>query len=181
MPATDPATVEAIDSAVFTDALALAANGVSIVTTSGAAERAGLTVSSVCSVCAEPPLILACVNADNDFCRQADRNGIFAINLLASGHADLSNRFAGLVEPADADRFLAGDWQSLTTGAPILSDALVGLDCVIESSTVHGTHHIYIGRVVDILANRGNPLVYSMRGYASLAPLPLDSVATDRP
>lgn len=160
-----------ITSGAFTDALALAANGVSIVTTAGASERAGLTVSSVCSVCADPPLILACVNADNDFCRQADRNGVFAVNLLAAQHADLSNRFAGLVEPVDEDRFLAGDWQTLTTGAPILSDALVGMDCVVESSSIHGTHHIYIGRVVTIVSNDQAPLVYSRRAYAQAVPL----------
>ncbi len=171
MESTDADSMRTIASTDFTDALALAANGVAVVTTAGASEAAGLTVSSVCSVCADPPLILVCVNTDNDFCRQAERNGVFGVNLLTAGHVELSNRFAGLTEPVDEDRFLVGDWQSLTTGSPILADALVGMDCVIESSSVHGTHHIYVGRVVNILSNRNEPLVYTQRAYSRPAPL----------
>lgn len=160
-----------VDSGDFTAALALAANGVSIVTTDGPQGKAGLTVSSMCSVCAEPALMLACVHAGNKFCDTADQNGHFAINLLATEHLAVSGVFAGLSDDPDEDRFLTGQWNTLQTGSPVLSNALVALDCKLVSATTHGTHRIYIGEVVSLLSNDKKPLVYTARTYASPEPL----------
>ena len=155
----------------FTSALALAANGVSIVTTDGDHGKAGLTVSSMCSVCADPPLILACVNADNEFCAKADSNEHFAVNILSTLHTSLSGVFAGLGESPDTDRFAIGQWQTLQTGSPILANALVSLDCTLVSATTHGTHRIYIGEVQAILSEESEPLIYTNRRYAHAKPL----------
>ncbi len=155
----------------FTAALALAANGVSIVTTDGTHGKAGLTVSSMCSVCAEPALILACVNASNEFCDKADANGQFAINLLSTEHTEISSVFAGLSQDADTDRFLYGQWETLETGSPVLSNALVSLDCKLVSAKTHGTHRIYIGEVLAVISTDAAPLIYTNRQYANAVPL----------
>lgn len=160
-----------LQASEFTAALALAANGVSIVTTDGDHGKAGLTVSSMCSVCAEPALILACVNADNEFCAKADANQRFAINILTTSHTTLSGIFAGLGEAPDTDRFATGQWQILSTGSPVLSDALVSLDCQLVSANTHGTHRIYIGEVLAVLSNSSEPLIYTNRRYAHAKPL----------
>jgi len=157
----------------FTAALSLAANGVSIVTTDGLLGKAGLTVSSMCSVCAEPAIILACVNASNEFCDKADANGQFAINLLTTAHTEISSVFAGLSDDSEADRFVHGQWQTLETGSPVLSDALVSLDCTLISAETHGTHRIYIGKVLAVISNESAPLVYTNRQYANTVPLKL--------
>lgn len=161
----------AVDPSDFTAALALAANGVSIVTTDGPHGKAGLTVSSMCSVCADPTLMLACVHAENKFCEIADANEQFAINLLTTDQTELSGTFAGLGDDPDADRFLVGNWTQLQTGSPVLTDALVSLDCKLVRATTHGTHRIYIGEVVDLLSNNNNALVYTARQYAKPVPL----------
>ena len=158
-----------ITASAFTSALSLAANGVSIVTSAHGGRRAGLTVSSMCSVCAEPALLLACVNADNEFCAVADAAGHFAVNILGAHQRLHSNVFAGLDEATSADRFAtAGEWTTLASGAPILSDALVALDCELDTTIARGTHRIFLGRVVDVRTTRGEPLVYSARGYAEI-------------
>lgn len=153
----------------FVAALSLAANGVSIVTTDGTHGKAGLTVSSMVSVCAEPPLMLACVNSDNEFCQMADANQVFAINLLAEDQQEVSNVFAGFGEDPDADRFLTGEWTTAVTGSPVLTQALVSLDCVFVESREYGSHRVYIGRVVNVNTRDTAPLVYSRRQYANLA------------
>jgi len=158
-----------ITASAFTSALSLAANGVSIVATSLRGKRAGLTVSSMCSVCAEPALLLACINADNEFCAMADESGSFSINILKDYQADISNVFAGLADTDDADRFASvGEWTTLTSGAPILTDALVSLDCEVDTTLERGTHRIYLGHVIDVRTTRGSPLIYTARGYAAL-------------
>ena len=170
MPAAD---VPSVAPESFTGALAAAANGVCVVTTAAGGRRAGLTVSSMCSVCAEPPLLLACVNLDNEFDELAARAGTFAVNILESRHAALATVFAGLVEPPPRpdglapDRFDAGDWGTLATGAPTLADALVSLDCTLDSTLERGTHRIWIGRVVALATSPGVPLVYTSRAFAS--------------
>ncbi len=164
-------TDESVSPQTFTSALALAANGVSIVTTGGEHGKAGLTVSSMCSVCAEPALILACVHQQNEFCSVANHNGVFAINILSTDQKDLSMVFAGLGENPEADRFLSGSWNAAITGSPLLQRALVSLDCVIENVHDHGTHSIFIGRVVGVQHNEAEPLVYAMRKFVKTSEL----------
>ena len=158
-----------ITASAYTSALSLAANGVSVVTTAHGERRAGLTVSSMCSVCAEPALLLVCVNAGNEFCELADASERFAVNILADGQQAVSNVFAGL--DGTDDRFARiGDWSVLSGGSPILADALVALDCELDTTIARGTHRIFLGHVIDVRTTRGEPLVYTARGYASLAP-----------
>jgi len=162
-----------ITASAFTSALSQAANGVSIVTTMHNDIDAGLTVSSMCSVCADPALLLVCVNMDNEFCQMALDSERFAVNILPSSCMELAMVFAGLVEEKTNSRFECGDWTRLTTGSPILSNALVGLDCVVESSQVHGSHRVYFGRVVDVRTTSGDPLIYTDRRFAAVEPVPI--------
>lgn len=164
--------MNSITASAFTSALSQAANGVAIVTTSDGTQRAGLTVSSMCSVCADPALILVCVNAENEFCAQADKNRHFVVNILNTKQQDLGMVFAGLTEDENTDRFLTGTWSELTTGSPVLKDALVALDCRLESSTLKGTHNIYFGQVVDIRTTGGEPLLYTDRSFATALRIP---------
>ena len=159
-----------ITASAFTSALSQAANGVSIVTTTFEDIDAGLTVSSMCSVCAEPALLLVCVNSDNSFCDMAMRSQRFAVNILPSTCVDIASVFAGLVEEQQDNRFGIGTWTRLTTGAPILSDALVALDCLLESSQEHGSHRVFFGNVVDVRTTSGEPLIYTDRRFAVVEP-----------
>ncbi len=81
--------------------------------------------------------------------------------------------FAGLVENLQGSRFDSGEWTRLTTGAPILTDALVALDCQVESSQIHGSHRVFFGRVVDVRTTSGEPLIYTDRRFAVVEPVPL--------
>ena len=163
--------VPTITASAFTSALSLAANGVSLVTTAHGGRWAGLTVSSMCSVCAEPALLLACVNAENEFCDLVDASGRFAVNILKDEQQHLSNVFAGLDDSTSASRFAsAGNWTTLRGGSPILTDALVALDCELDTSIARGTHRVFFGHVIDVRTTRGEPLVYTARGYATIAP-----------
>ena len=162
-----------ITASAFTSALSSAANGVSIVTTSHNDIDAGLTVSSMCSVCADPALLLVCINTDNEFCELADASGKFAVNILPSTCVELATVFAGLVEDLKDERFSVGSWTRLTTGVPILSDALVALDCLVESSQVHGSHRVFFGHVVDLRTTSGEPLIYTDRRFAVVEPVPI--------
>lgn len=162
-----------ITASAFTSALSQAANGVSVVTTTHEGVDAGLTVSSMCSVCADPALLLVCVNLDNEFCTLTDQSGRFAVNILPSHCMELAMVFAGLGSDGEESRFDTGHWTSLSTGAPVLSNALVALDCELDSSLVKGTHRVFFGKVVDVRTTSGEPLLYTDRRFAVVEPVPL--------
>lgn len=169
----DESTRPSITASAFTSALSQAANGVSIVTTAGEHVEAGLTVSSMCSVCADPALLLVCVNLDNLFCELALESKRFAVNILPSHCMELAMVFAGLSEHPEESRFESGEWTRLSTGAPVLSNALVSLDCELDSSLVKGTHRVFFGKVVDVRTTSGEPLLYTDRRFAVVEPVPL--------
>ena len=164
----------------FKNALRHFASGVTIVTLRSGDTVHGLTVSAFSSLSAEPPLIAVMINRDNRAHELLEDEGaVFAVNILGHDQQELSDRFAWL---KNGDRFAEGSWQAASTGAPILADALVWLDCTIHDRVDAGSHTIYIGRVQAAGVPRPDeaPLVYWNRGYrriADTAELPLAKTA----
>lgn len=154
----------------FIAAMRQLAAGVSLITTAGGGRRAGLTATAVCSVSAEPPQLLACVNRRSeahDLIRDA---GLFAVNVLASHQRPLAERFGGLVDLRGGDRFDAGAWTGLATGAPILDPCLAAFDCAVVEAVPASTHTIFIGRVEAVAVRPDlSPLLYAEGDYRLLA------------
>ena len=154
----------------FRNALRHFASGVTIVTLRSGARVHGLTVSAFVSVSAEPPTIAVVINrAHQAHELLEEEEAVFAVNILAGDQQKLSDRFAWL---KDGDRFAEGHWSTAATGAPVLTDALVWLDCTIHDRVAAGTHTIYLGRVEAAGVPRPDeaPLVYWNRDYRYLQP-----------
>lgn len=158
-----------IDSASFRAAMRLPATSVTVLATGTDSERNGLTVSAVCSLSDSPPMLLACVNLNSYGLPLIRKTGVFSANFLTEAQSHIAERFAGRDKVYGAARFSLGDWGTLTTGAPVLRDALSVFDCTLEREYESPTHAILIGRVRGIIRNetyRG--LIYSVGtfGYA---------------
>lgn len=148
------------------------ASGVTLITTAHEGRRAGLTATAVCSVSAEPPQLLACVNRRSETHRVIDQSGVFAINVLASDQQRLAQIFAGATDVYGDRRFEQAGWTELTTGAPVLSSCLANFDCRVIESVAAATHSIFIGKVEAIaLEPELDPLVYVEGDYGLIAPL----------
>ena len=76
-------------------AMGMAATSVCVVTTDGPSGRFGLTVSSVTSVSAEPPLLLACLNRKSPAAAAIAGNGHFAVSVLAVENRSFAETFSG--------------------------------------------------------------------------------------
>ncbi len=152
----------------FREAMSYAAASVTVVTTDGAAGRAGVTVSAMSSVSADQsPVLLACIHHRSPAAAAILANGVFCVNLLRDDQAAVADRFAGRLGPGD--RFAGADWAPLTTGAPRLVDPLAAFDCRLLSAQAVGTHQVLFGQVAEVwLAGAGQPLVYARRAYHSL-------------
>ncbi|PTQ13247.1 flavin reductase [Sphingomonas oleivorans] len=158
-----------IESADFRTAMARLGAAVNLVTTDGPAGRHGITASAVCSVTDTPPTLLVCVNRASRANVLLKANGVLCVNVLAGRHAPLSARFAGAADMAE--RFgPEADWTRLETGAPVLADASVALDCRIASVSEVGSHSVFFAEVEDIrLHAEIEGLIYFNRAYHHLA------------
>lgn len=159
----------AADRDTFIQTMGLAANGVTLVTTTCEGERHGATVSAMCSVTADEPTLLVCLYRESRLAQQISQSKILAVNLLRDDQQALSDRFAG--RHGDAERFEAERWHTLTTGAPMLKDALGAFDCQLSQQLECGSHLIFLARVVQTQVAKGNALIYSQRQYSSASPL----------
>ena len=156
-----------LERATFLEGMSHAASTVSVVTTDGAAGRAGVTVSAMCSVSADPPSLLVCVH---HMSRSADvirDNGVLCVNVLRDDQAWLSDVFAGRIAAHEGDRFAVGDWHRAPSGAPALGDALVTFDCSVEQDFRFGSHRLFVATVNAAEVRGGNPLVYANRAYGT--------------
>lgn len=151
----------------YRNAMARLGAAVNIVTTDGVAGRAGFAATAVCSVSDNPPTLLVCLNRGSSAYNVVKGNSVICVNTLASKHEVLSTLFGGKT-PAE-ERFAAGSWGVLETGAPVLEDALVSFDCRIREAHDGGTHDILICDVVDMKINEGDEaLMYFNRRYRVL-------------
>jgi len=147
----------------FLEGMSQAASSVTVVTTDGAAGKAGLTVSAMCSVTADDPALLICVNRSSGAGELIAQNRSFCVHLLRDDQSNISDIFAGR---GDGDRFEAASWTSLETGSPVLDDHLVAFDCKLVKEDVWGTHRIFIGEVVATSLSEGDALLHVNRHYA---------------
>lgn len=146
------------------------AGAVSVITSGHAGHRYGMTATAVCSVSAEPPTLLVCINRSTTTHDAVAKSGVFCVNVLRAQDRELSGLFSG-AQKGDA-RFRAEQWTRLATGAPVLLEALAAFDCRVAKRLAHGTHTIFVGAVEQLLlGKKGKPLLYSDGQYAKLASL----------
>ncbi|TKT76985.1 flavin reductase [Aquamicrobium sp. LC103] len=156
----------AVEPRLYREAMSRFAGAVHVVTTDGQAGRRGVTVIAACSVSDHPPTILVCLNrekAEND-CFAG--NGVFALNTLASDQQKIADAFSGLTGLSQDDRFALAEWETVSTGAPLLNGALASFDCHLVEAKDVATHRILIGKVTGLrIGDSLRPLIYHHRSY----------------
>lgn len=143
--------------------------GVTVITTCDEEGRPfGLTASSLTSVSLEPLYLLICIGKGSRSHDVVVAGQSFAVNVLGSDSADLSNRFA-MVEPGK--RFEGVAFRGEATGSPVLERAAAWMDCRIAQLHDAGDHTIVVGEVVACDADGSvEPLVYHAGAYRELVP-----------
>jgi flavin reductase (DIM6/NTAB) family NADH-FMN oxidoreductase RutF len=145
----------------FKAALSRWASGVTVVTAAG---PVGLTVSAFSSLSLDPPLVMVSLACAAATCEAVVAAQGFAVHILEDDQSELSGRFAG-----PGDRFDGLAWTPGLFGAPLLHGGVARLVCERHSTADGGDHLILIGRVVQVDAYAGEPLLYYRGDYRSLA------------
>ena len=158
----------------FRDAMARLGAAVNIITTDGPAGKGGFTASAVCSVTDDPPTLLLCMNRNATAAPRLKENGAFCVNVVGMTRKEAAMVFAGVTGCPMEDRFLAGTWTRLATGAPALDGALETFDCRVMEIVEKGTHLVVFAEVEAI--RLGEPeehgLIYFARDYHAVTTPP---------
>ena len=160
--------VPAVDTELFRRGMRRLTAGVSLITTLEQGQRHGLVATSVCSLSAEPPSLLVCVNSTASSHEPMRRSGILCVNVLSQEDEPVAAKFASSLNRHE--RFADGDWLTLATGAPALARALVSFDCAIARQIPYQTHTIFICEILKVHMSEelASPLVYLDGRYRSL-------------
>ncbi|QCI66594.1 flavin reductase family protein [Phreatobacter stygius] len=160
----------AVGLAEFRAGMRALPGAVMVLTTADGGQRSGLTATAVCSLSAEPPRLLACVNKRGQTFQMMHRARRLAVNVLAEHHHALAECFAGFDRTVD-DRFMLGRWREVELGRlPVLDDAVVAFECDIAEIICAVSHGLVIADITAIhVAADARPLLYADGRFAALA------------
>jgi flavin reductase len=164
--AVGPESIRTVESAPFREAMSRLGAAVHVITTAGPGGKTGATATAVCSVSDTPPTLLMCLNRRSQTNPVVLENGVFCINTLGAGEAEIADLFAGRTGVMGSDRFSKGEWATLATGSPVLASAVVAFDCRIVEVRSVASHNVFFGAVEAVrLGPQGPALVYHERAY----------------
>ena len=152
---------EPISSAMFREALAHFASGVTVVTTRTKDELVGFTATGFASVSLSPPLVLVCVGKVGSAHDAVVAAELFGISVLSDRQAWIAEQFA----TSGVDRFR--DVSLRSARVPLVEGALVHLECRRYDRHEIGDHTILFGEVLDGSIRAGRPLVRFVRRFGS--------------
>ena len=168
MTSTDATINKEFDASAFRKVLGCFATGITIITTVGRDGRpAGLTANSFTSLSLDQPLVLFCLDRKVASFESFHSNRHFAVNVLRHDQEQLSRRFA----TSSVDKFKELEFDTWSTGCPILKGCLAAFECDIQQVIEAGDHVIIIGEVNKIRhdADSGRPLLYYRGKYGQIA------------
>ncbi|OYO09070.1 hypothetical protein CGZ98_14955 [Enemella evansiae] len=160
-----------VESNRLRDIAASLPTGVTVISTTDAhGTPHGMTSGAVCSVSAEPPLLLTSLGRGSRTLGVLLDRGAFVVNILHGAAAETSQLFA----TSGADRFAGVSWHRSRDGLPVLDREVVAhAECQVYEVVPAGDHVVVIGLVTDGLVHQddrfGDPLLYFRRAYAGWA------------
>jgi flavin reductase (DIM6/NTAB) family NADH-FMN oxidoreductase RutF len=160
-----------IDRQRFFEVMASFPSGVAIVTTiSPEGVPRGLTTTAVCSVSADPPTVLACVDLGSRTLVALRESKAFVVNFIGHGRSDLCLLFAS----KEPDKFAHVEWRPTESGLPLLhEDALAWAECSTMQELEIGDHVLLVA-VVDeggVRPELEPPLMYYRRSWGVWSPV----------
>ncbi|MEU3468138.1 flavin reductase family protein [Streptomyces sp. NPDC006687] len=159
-----------VSPAEFRAVLGNFASGVTVITApaaDGEAGPAGFACQSFASLSLDPPLVTFMVARTSSTWPRIARAGVFCVNILGAGQAELCRAFA----VSGADKFAGVSHRPApATGSPQLDGVPAWIDCRIHAVHTGGDHLIVVGRVEAVGAEgEGDPLLFHKGRFGRLA------------
>jgi flavin reductase (DIM6/NTAB) family NADH-FMN oxidoreductase RutF len=151
----------------FREAMSHLASGVVLVTASVDGRPWGMTVSAACPMCIDPPTMLVSLESRTALARAVAETGRFGVNILGERALEAARFGSAVGQPKFLDDGLGVELGEQHPAALMLADALGHVDCEVVSVIEHGTHTIFLGRVLesDVREDVPAPLVHYRRNF----------------
>ena len=165
-----------VDAATFRGTSRHWSTGVALITARHGEEVFAKTVSSLCTLSLEPPLVSVAVDARSPLVAAVRGSGRYAVSVLASHQEPIARRFAARGAGRALGLFTGAPMRTGTTGTPLLEDCLAWFDCRVHSVLPGGDHALLVGRVAEAGERPGEPLLYHdgrFRSFTADSALPL--------
>ncbi len=133
-----------------------------LVTAQAESRRGGLIATFVnpASIVPEMPRMLVGISRQHHTWELIEHSNSFALHLLGEQHLDLVWRF-GLESGRGRDKLQGMPVRKVTTGSPVLEDAIGWLDCRVEDRLDAGDRTVYLAEVLQGgVTNFAQPLTF---------------------
>lgn len=145
----------------FVEQMRSVPGAVALICSAASGKRTGMAATAWSSLCADPPMLLVCVNRNASVHAMIERSRKFSVNLLATDDVETVAIFSGQRDLAGEARFSQSSWGTGPAGQPLLSNSVTAFECELEASHSYGTHDIFIGKVQHTRRGVGElPLIY---------------------
>lgn len=145
----------------FRDALSRWASGITVVACRVDGRVVATTVSAFTSLSLDPPLVLVALGPNATVLPFLQPGAEFGLSILAEHHRRLASVFA--------DPFPVGPSPFPPDGPPVIHDALLALDCTVDSLAPGGDHRLVFAAVRRVESvTDALPLIRYRRRYHSL-------------
>lgn len=160
--------MEQVSGEVLRRAMRNWTTGVAVLTSRAGDHQHGMTVNSLTSLSLDPPLVAVSLANTTRTRQLVEQSGVFGVTILSEEQVETADRFAGRI-PEHENRMEGLATFVLVTGAPLLTNGLVCLDCKVIHRYPMKNSTLYVGEVLAVSHNReGQPLVYHNRTYQKL-------------
>ncbi|WP_419887752.1 flavin reductase family protein [Neobacillus niacini] len=153
-----------MDDRLFRQAMGKFATGVTVITTELEGEVHGMTANAFMSVSLNPKLVVISIGERAQMLEKIKNSKKFAVNILAGEQQEYSMLFAGQIKEKREIDF------DQLAGLPVLTGAIAQVACEVVNEHIEGDHTLFIGRVIDIKLEEGEPLMFFNGQYRSFTP-----------
>ncbi len=115
-----------------------------------------ITVAWTGIVCSEPPLLTISIRPERHSHGLIGRDRVFSVNLPSASMARQVD-WCGVKSGRDVDKFAATGLTPLigpNTGAPLVAECPVGLECRLLEVRPLGSHDLFLGEIVAVHADQ---------------------------
>jgi flavin reductase (DIM6/NTAB) family NADH-FMN oxidoreductase RutF len=153
-----------MDDRQFRQAMGKFATGVTVITTEVGEEVHGMTANAFMSVSLDPKLVVISIGERAQMLEKIKNSKKFAVNILSGEQKEYSMLFAGQIKEKREINF------EYLAGLPVLTGAITQVACEVVNEHIEGDHTLFIGKVLDIKLEEGDPLMFFNGQYRSLLP-----------
>ena len=160
--------LKSINPKLFWRSLAGRACGVTIVTSSKNNNPAGFLALSVTHLTSDPPIITISIGKSTSAIKTVISSNSLAVNYIRKSDLELADIFSGKTDLKGSDRFDDKRWDILSTGSPILKDAVSVLDCCIEETIERYDTFLILAKIVNFTDNEFlDPMIHFRGKFAN--------------